>query len=606
MNILEAEDMIKGMPDSALQREAQMPSGQVPQYLVVSEIQRRTDMRKKYQAQQAQPQGTVKDQVLQEGIASAMPMQQPMQQPVRMAAGGLTLGSLTLAGSDIGSQINRIVDMMPSDQAAEYFNKTFYASPEILNYALSRIDEKDIAAGLGASVPSSIYDQLPSMAESYASRLIEESLPFKRDVESYARVTPNRISSGIEDIIASNLSVPVQEMPSPSVSIPAVDTPQPKYDISNIIENLDINKDIAYDFNPSPEPDLLPSPFKDYGPSINIDDYMNFMSVQERLGLGPFSGDRERAPRESRSYTVNPYVEQDTGSSLDVNFPRAGMESIDPNIISGSNLSNIDLSELNSLATERALETPVGLGGFQLGLPEIVNPSIYSGVDVSALSRPDVLSRGAGDDGLEDVIIDAQIMEPSATGSAEVQGTSAIQTQAAPLSSVADGEPSIGGGGLSDLISEYRDQGRKDAMAQALIQLGAGIAGGDLSGGIASAGKAAYQARQDARKGILEERQLQLLADRYDNELKRAAKVSQQTLVQEAMRLASDYIKENPMALAEGQDPRQVLKNIVDSLVARYAPVMGVDLPEGFMSPPPPSTGGDAISRADLRIVNQQ
>ena len=28
MNILEIEDMIKGLPDQALQREAQMPSGQ--------------------------------------------------------------------------------------------------------------------------------------------------------------------------------------------------------------------------------------------------------------------------------------------------------------------------------------------------------------------------------------------------------------------------------------------------------------------------------------------------------------------------------------------------------------------------------------------------
>ena len=47
MNILEVEDIIKGLPDQALQKEAQAPSGQVPQFLVVSEIQRRTDMRKR-------------------------------------------------------------------------------------------------------------------------------------------------------------------------------------------------------------------------------------------------------------------------------------------------------------------------------------------------------------------------------------------------------------------------------------------------------------------------------------------------------------------------------------------------------------------------------
>ena len=79
MNILEQEDIIKGLPDQALMQEAQMPSGQVPQYLVVSEIQRRSDMRKRYKSEQEQmPQGTVKDKVVQEGIMASMPPQMAM------------------------------------------------------------------------------------------------------------------------------------------------------------------------------------------------------------------------------------------------------------------------------------------------------------------------------------------------------------------------------------------------------------------------------------------------------------------------------------------------------------------------------------------------
>ena len=77
MNILEIEDMIKGLPDQALQREAQMPSGRIPQFLVVSEIQRRGDMRKRFS--ERQPQGTVKDQVIQEGIAAMAPPEPQMQ-----------------------------------------------------------------------------------------------------------------------------------------------------------------------------------------------------------------------------------------------------------------------------------------------------------------------------------------------------------------------------------------------------------------------------------------------------------------------------------------------------------------------------------------------
>ena len=79
MNILEQEDIIKGLPDQVLMQEAQRPSGELPQYLLVSEIQRRSDMRKRYKAAQEQmPQATVKEQVMQEGIMASMPPQMAM------------------------------------------------------------------------------------------------------------------------------------------------------------------------------------------------------------------------------------------------------------------------------------------------------------------------------------------------------------------------------------------------------------------------------------------------------------------------------------------------------------------------------------------------
>ena len=85
MNILEIEDLIKGLPDQALMQEAQQPTGRMPQYLVVSEIQRRGDMRKRFQAQQ-QEKGTVAEQILQGGVqeSPAPQMQAPMGQPPAM------------------------------------------------------------------------------------------------------------------------------------------------------------------------------------------------------------------------------------------------------------------------------------------------------------------------------------------------------------------------------------------------------------------------------------------------------------------------------------------------------------------------------------------
>lgn len=106
MNIIEMEDMVKGLPDQVLFQEAQTPSGRIPQFLALSEVQRRQDMRQRFSARQEQ-QGTVKDQILQ-GIGGISPppmgpemappmapqmgpqMAPPMQPPVQgMAEGGV-------------------------------------------------------------------------------------------------------------------------------------------------------------------------------------------------------------------------------------------------------------------------------------------------------------------------------------------------------------------------------------------------------------------------------------------------------------------------------------------------------------------------------------
>jgi len=113
MNILELEDVIKGLPDNRLVQEAQAPTGRLPQFLVVSEIQRRSDMRRRFQSQQEQPKGTVAQQILSGGIgslpqtsftppspvaASAAPPPSALtgagEAPIMMSQGGLTLDDL--------------------------------------------------------------------------------------------------------------------------------------------------------------------------------------------------------------------------------------------------------------------------------------------------------------------------------------------------------------------------------------------------------------------------------------------------------------------------------------------------------------------------------
>ena len=79
MNILEKEDLIKGLPDNVLQQQMQAPTGELPQYLLISEIQRRTDMRKSLQEQPKQE--SVSEQIMMEGIMANRPPMQPQMQP---------------------------------------------------------------------------------------------------------------------------------------------------------------------------------------------------------------------------------------------------------------------------------------------------------------------------------------------------------------------------------------------------------------------------------------------------------------------------------------------------------------------------------------------
>jgi len=132
MNIIEAEDLVKGLPDQVLFQEAQYPSGRVPQFLAVSEVQRRQDMRQRFQAAQQGQQPSVKDQILQGGIGSTgmapemssappmapqMPPQgAPMPPPVGMAGGGMIPGGIvymqegrTVPGAD--NELTRLVSL---------------------------------------------------------------------------------------------------------------------------------------------------------------------------------------------------------------------------------------------------------------------------------------------------------------------------------------------------------------------------------------------------------------------------------------------------------------------------------------------------------------
>jgi hypothetical protein len=104
MNIIKIQDQLKSAPDDALIGYVQNPTGHVPTYLALSELQRRKEMRSTYQANKPEEKTVAEDlvqeaqpQMPQSGVG-ALPAGQPMQQAMapqpempmeQMAQGGL-------------------------------------------------------------------------------------------------------------------------------------------------------------------------------------------------------------------------------------------------------------------------------------------------------------------------------------------------------------------------------------------------------------------------------------------------------------------------------------------------------------------------------------
>ena len=113
MNIIELQDNLKDVSDNVLMREMQSPSGNMPQFLVLSELTRRRRMRDDYKRQQAANMPTVAEEVMtaagapQEGLtaiarnmapnssiaqntgADMAVQREPTRMPQMMAEGGL-------------------------------------------------------------------------------------------------------------------------------------------------------------------------------------------------------------------------------------------------------------------------------------------------------------------------------------------------------------------------------------------------------------------------------------------------------------------------------------------------------------------------------------
>ncbi len=487
MDILEIEDVLKGLPDQALRQEAQQPTGQVPQYMVVSEIQRRSKMRKSFEAQKQQPSGTVREQILQEGIASVAPpppqmmgaMGMPQQQlPPEMPGDVVVTPDRSYSIDQAGARMP-----MPTEQ-----------------------ERAAVAAGMppgNTGLPVSTYQQ--SVQQELDRRANPQAMP------------PQQMAAGGVVKMSGGEKVPYR--PSGST-------------LEEVAMNL-------YDYKP---------PMVMSGKQLRPDPSVPSREQQIRGILG---GDfespgtfsllpgRGARPKFLETVMSNPeYVDR-----LSQFLPKQELASTDgiPNALVedgvklGSGISDTgDLLEIIELGTSDT--SPESKVDNDLAIP--ASNRAKSAVDpvVPAVDITDN-ETGTGVEQAPDLYAGLRQRLAGVTfptdrpdySEAETQFSSAIQSAREKINAL----PMDFSGFASDyagLISEQerrakkiREDAQKDVGSQALIQLGAGIMEGDTAGGLTRAAKSVAdlkkQARQEAREEEAIARKMQIAQQDQRGEL---------------------------------------------------------------------------------------
>lgn len=441
MNILEIEDIIKGLPDQSLMQEAQAPSGQMPQFLVVSEIQRRADMRKRFQNQQQEmPQGTVADQIVQGGIM-AMGNQQPIQPmpPQGMSPQGMP--PMPQQGMPMQQQPPMSPPMsppmMPPAQGMAAGGVVRMQAGTQIPYT-GGSERPELRTGASYIYRDSIFnpENFPSTPMSRQAAIAEQNI---RDVygESGAGAAAGQ---ALREIPGYALSVgrPIVEAGGKAIQAGLTGIDLATREPARALEQLFTGE--IKDTKPLFEPSFTPAT--------------------------DFSG-------------FNPVVDEFLSPYLNPNFDVSS-------VAAGGNAIEVDAEKFDDVSKTQD--------------PTQTAPVIEAGLNTRTyedLVKQDMLKRPQGPDysAAKSILDELQAVDYSAF------------------------KPNYAG-----LITEQerraqkiRDDASKDASAQALIQLGAGLAAGDISSGLSAAGQSVADIKRQARAEAREEeglaRKLQLAQD---------------------------------------------------------------------------------------------
>ena len=509
-NILEQEDYIKGLPDSELQRLAQQPDGQIPEFLTLSEINRRTEMRKNYEATEQPKMRSIASNIMAEGLASVSP-QTPSAPPARFATelpmGGGTqgLGGMGVQGYNTGGVI-KMNDGRRAPSVVDRYEKR--RSTNIENAALERRAQE-------------IYRQLPfrgtrndSDRRAEAKRLAEEELNY----------SDRRYKAGeLDSYISSGRAVDAYGDPNieSSATIEPIAVQQEKDNpFAQGLKSLFQLPDFGEMYTASKARDKAAEDF-------TVEDFMQQINMGE-----PSADQRSRFPEGASPYVVRDALStglnflSDTGESIaneienfslvdpesPFNLLKARRDALEleyPDLSSGqiqSLLRSQDSGELpeeeiaevseqnesNGFMSDAEIESLLKLGGNTVD--PITNEGLTDllGFDPEAKS---VFTPTVDTDNKKFMELrEDQAAENALYTNSDVKKTNAVKTDSSrfinDLESIMKQGTAISDARateLQNLLETTRNQSQNDAFYGAMMRLGAGIAGGDMAGGLDAA-----------------------------------------------------------------------------------------------------------------------
>jgi len=197
--------------------------------------------------------------------------------------------------------------------------------------------------------------------------------------------------------------------------------------------------------------------------------------VDEAERLRPFREEQERI-RQGNSI-ADAYINKDQGV-IEKEFTDSELEAAE-------SYTGIDLSPDEILINQDALFGPQAGGGFSVsGLPSNVSSRVLT-EDLSKLVNKEMSLDGV----MSNLMLQTSDLPEIPDG--------------ADFSTIAEARAKRGEAAstrMEELVQSIQSKAKSDALNMALLNIGAGIAGGDLAGGLEKAGSTAGQIASDARK----------------------------------------------------------------------------------------------------------